>query len=306
MGVGVMSLSEAKKYLSSFWAGIFALLLAAPSFALDVIDGDFKTILHARSEVLSVWRYSGNPNILVFDFPSLTQQGLSFNRVMQLTEQQTSEPYPRPLSTEELAKYIEASRRTQADFAFGHDILVTEFVQFFNLADRDKLVLNPEELLIRDFLVEKGMMRSWRGFYQALKPDVVILSIPQPQERKPNEPRITVSARYAILMHEMAHGEYYTNPYYRAYCQRFWNESLSDSQRDAFKKFLSNYGYSSYGEELLINEMQAYLMFTPDPASFSARKLGVSDAELDSMRDAFRKGKPASKLPFNLSRGELP
>ncbi|WP_145770135.1 hypothetical protein [Denitratisoma oestradiolicum] len=306
MGVGVMLVSEVRKYLCSFWVGVFALLLVTPSFALDVVDGDFKTILYGRSETLSVWRYSGNPNILVFDFPGLTHQGLSFNRVMQLTEQQTSEPYPRPLSTEELAKYIEASRRTQADFAFGHDILVSEFVQFFNWADRDKLVLNPEELLIRDFLVQQGMMRSWRGFYQALRPDVVILSIPQMQERKSNEPRITIAARYAILMHEMAHGEYYTNPYYKAYCQRFWAESLNDAQRDAFKKFLSNYGYSSYGDELIINEMQAYLMFTPDPASFSARKLGVSDTELDAMRDAFRKGKPATKLPLNLPRGELP
>lgn len=286
--------------------GVALLWLAGPACALDVLDGDFRAILYGRSGTTMVWRYSGNPNIFVFDFPGLTQQGLSFNRVMQLTEQQLNEPYPRPLTTEELAKYIEASRRTQADFAFGHDILVAEFVQFFNLADRDKVVLNPEEILVRDFLLEQGMMRSWRGFYQALKPNVVILSIPQPQERKANEPRITNAARYAILSHEMAHGEYYTNPYYNAYCHRFWTDSLNDTQREAFKKFLSNYGYSSYGDELLINEMQAYLMFTPDTASFSARKLGVTEAELDAMRDAFRKGKPPTKLPFIVTKGELP
>lgn len=280
--------------------------LMSSAFALDVVDGDFRSILHSRSDATTVWRYTGNPNVFVFDFPGLTLQGLSFNRVMQFSEQQVSEPYPRPLTTEELAKYIKAARRTQADFAFGHDILVSEFVQFFNMADRDKVVLNAEELRIRDFLVEQGMMRSWRGFYQALKPNVVILSIPQPQERKADEPRITLAARYTILLHEMAHGEYYSNPYYNAYCHRFWNESLTDNQREAFKKFLANYGYSTYGDELLINETQAYLMFTPDPASFSARKLGVSEAELEAMRDAFRKGKPPTELPLNVARGELP
>ncbi|QDX82195.1 hypothetical protein B9N43_13635 [Denitratisoma sp. DHT3] len=286
------------------WVGT-ALWLAGPAWAFDVVNGDFRSILHSRSDATTVWRYSGNPNVFIFDFPGLTLQGLSFNRVMQLTEQQTSEPYPRPLTTEELTKYIKAARRTQADFAFGHDIMVSEFVQFFNMSDRDKVALNPEEIRIRDFLLEQGMIRSWRGFYQALQPNVVILSIPQPQERKADEPRITLAARYAILLHEMAHGEYYTNPYYKAYCQRFWSESLSDNQREAFKKFLANYGYSTYGDELLVNEMQAYLMFTPDQASFSARKLGVSEAELDAMRDAFRKGKPPTELPLNVLKGEL-
>lgn len=51
-------------------------------------------------------------------------------------------------------------------------------------------------------------------------------------------------------------------------------------------------------EELLINEMQAYLMFTHDPKSFSARKLGVPDAELQRMRDAFRRGKPPTRMPL--------
>ncbi|MFA7278965.1 MAG: hypothetical protein WC100_02615, partial [Sterolibacterium sp.] len=100
------------------------------------------------------------------------------------------------------------------------------------------------------------------------------------------------------LLHEMSHGEFYSNQYYATYCRRFWNDSLNDEQREAFKKFLSSYNYTTTTDELLINEMQAYLMFTPDTASFSAKKLGVSDAELEAMRDAFRKGKPPTKLPL--------
>lgn len=282
------------------WGLLLALsfLFSPLAWSIEPVSGNFKTILESRSGALNVWQYADNPNIFVFDFPSLTQQGRSFNRITQLSEQQISEPYPRVLTNEELNRHVEASRRTLADFAFGHDIMVSELTQFFNLAERDKIELNPEEIEIRDFLVAQGMMRYWRGIFQALKPGVVLLSIPQTQEKRATEPRVSEGARYAILLHEMSHGEFYANAYYATYCRRFWNDSLSDTQRESFKKFLSSYNYTTTADELLINEMQAYLMFTPDAASFSAKKLGVSDAELEAMRDAFRKGKPPTKLPL--------
>ena len=283
---------------------VFSAFFPELCVAQEVIPGNFAAIRKAHSDVLTVWSYTENPDILVFDFPNLTQQGRTFNRVTQLAEQQFSEPYPHVLSNDVLAKYIEALRRTQADFAFGHDVLVHELVQFFNLADRDKVVLNPEEVVLRDLLLSQGLIRNWRGFYQALKPNMVVISVPQSQERRDNEPRITEGARYAILLHEMAHGEYYTNAYYSAYCQKFWAETLTAPQRDAWKAFLAKYNYSVVFDELLINEMQAYLMFTPDPASFNAKKLGLSDADIYSMREAFRKGKPPTKLPLRWTAGE--
>ncbi|MBS1190016.1 MAG: hypothetical protein H6R10_1808 [Rhodocyclaceae bacterium] len=284
--------------------GVAALgALVQSALALDMVKGDFSQILEARSDNVVVWQYADNPSVYVFDFPGLSLQGRSFNRVTQFTEQQFSEPYPRVLGNDELARYIGAARRTQADFAFGHDVLVGELVQFFNYADRDKIQLNPEEVAIRTFLLEQGAIRAWRGFYQAMKPDMVVLSIPQVQDRKPGEPMISKGARYAILLHEMAHGEYYTNPHYAKFCQRFWFETLTDQQREAFKGFLGKFNYGTGNEDLLINEMQAYLIFTPDPKSFSARKLGVPDEELESMREAFRRAKPPTRLPLRTLEG---
>ncbi|MBI5923723.1 MAG: hypothetical protein HY847_19020 [Betaproteobacteria bacterium] len=291
-------ISRIVKNCCSGYLFAIAFLYSSMTLAVEPVSGNFKAILESRSSSLVVWQYADNPNIYVFDFPSLTQQGRSFNRITQLSEQQISEPYPRVLTNDELNKHVEASRRTLADFAFGHDVMVSELIQFFNLAERDKITLNPEEIEVRDFLVAQGLVRNWRGIFQALKPNVVLLSIPQPQEKRANEPRVSEGARYAILLHEMSHGEFYSNQYYATYCRRFWNDSLNDDQRDAFKKFLSSYNYATTADELLINEMQAYLMFTPDTASFSAKKLGVSDAELEAMRDAFRKGKPPTKLPL--------
>lgn len=286
------------KRISKF-LGASALVFALSSaWAIDVSSGDFQTVLNARNENVVIWQMAENPNVYVFDFKGLNNQGRSFNRITQFTEQQTTEPYPKVLNNLELSRYIEAARRTQADFAFGHDVLVGELVQFFNYALRDKVELNPEEILVRDFLTEQGLVRFWRGFYQAMRPDVVILAVPQTQDRKANEPMVSTGARYAILLHELAHGEYYTNTHYQKFCQRFWYETLTENQREAFKKFLGNFNYAVNNEELLINEMQAYLMFTPDPKSFSARKLGVSDAELDQMRSAFRRASPPIRLPM--------
>jgi hypothetical protein len=282
--------------------GAFVALMQS-ALALDFVKGDFNQILESRSDNAAVWQYADNPSVYVFDFPGLTAQGRAFNRITQFTEQQTTEPYPRVLNNDELARYIEATRRTQADFAFGHDVLISELVQFFNYADRDKVQLNPEETAVRDFLVEQGLVRVWRGFYQAMKPDMVVLSVPQVQDRKPNEPMITKGARYAILLHEMAHAEYYTNPHYAKFCQRFWAETLTELQREAFKAFLSKFNYGMGYDDLLINEMQAYLLFTPDPKSFSAKKLGVSEAELQAMRDSFRRAKPPTRLPLHTPEG---
>lgn len=277
----------------------FAVLASASwtASAVDLLTGDFQTILNSRNNGLVVWQYADNTNIYVFDFPNLTQQGRTFNRVTHLTEQ-FNEPYKRVLSVDEILKYMEAVRRTQADFAFGHDVLVSELVLFFNLAERDKLELFAEEIVLRDFAIGQGLMKVWRGIYQALKPDVVILSVPQMQEKRENEPRVSELARRAIFTHEISHGEYYANPYYAKYCQRFWFEVLNDEQREVFKNFLSKYNYAINEEELLINEMQAYLLFTPDPNSFSAKRLGIKEEELEAMRNAFRKGKPPTKLPL--------
>lgn len=295
---GILSLARRGLLLIS--VAMAAVAHAAP----QPVVGDFSQIFGSRSGELAVWRYADNPKIYVFDFPGLAYQGRSFNRITQFTEQQVNEPYPRVLTEEEMAAHLAAARRSESDFAFGHDVLVHELVQFFNFALRDKVALNQEELAIREFLLEQGMMREWRGFMQAVQPNTVILSVPQTQQKSAGEPLINPTARYAILLHEMSHGEYYTNPYYEKYCQRFWQETLTGPQREAFKNFLGKYNYATGSEALLMNEAQAYLMFTPDPSSFNARKLGVTVAELEAMRDAFRKGKPPTKLPLRWTIGE--
>lgn len=279
----------------AFLFGLGFLLVVPFSHAAEIVSGNLDTILNNQTGRLTIWRLADNHNVIVFDFPSLSEQGYTFNRLTQLTEQY-NEPYKRVMGNDEFAKYLEALRRNNADFAYGHDVLASEFALFYNLADRDKIELLPQEIAVRDFLMEQGIIKLWRGIYQVGLGNVVVLSIPQVQERRANEPPVSASARRAIVMHEVAHAEFYTNKQYADYCRHYWNATLNEDQRNKFKNFLSSSNYSLNADELLVNEMQAYMMFTPDPASFSAAKLGVSQAQLDAMRDSFNKGKPPTKL----------
>ena len=266
-------------------------------FGMDVVSNNYSGILNSHAETLTVWNVQDNPQVFVFDFAGLTSQGRTFNRITQFIEQaQSNSGYPRVLTTDELSRYMDSLKRTEANFAYGHDLLVSELVQFFNLSDRDKIDLYPEELRLRDFLLQQGLIKMWRNFYQAVQPGVVILSIPQTQLKKVDEPAVNELARRAIFTHEIAHGEYYTNQYYAAYCRKFWNETLNSEQKQAFIEFFKKYNYDVGSGELVVNEMQAYLMFTPDQNSFNAGKLGITDDELERMRTMFRKGNPPTKL----------
>ncbi|TXI73803.1 MAG: hypothetical protein E6Q43_05090 [Dokdonella sp.] len=282
------------------------LLGSVSAAAFEIKDGDLRTIFYARSDVPVIWRYTPAKDVYVLDMPGLERLGRTFNRATQLVEQQYTEAYPRVLTSEELARYISNANRTFANFASGHDLRVSDLVQFFNLADRDKVELFPEEYALRDFLLGQGVMKEWRGFYNAQLPHAVILSIPQVQDRRSGEPAVSNHSRYAILLHELSHAEYHTNEAYKKYARMFWENGLTDAQREAFKKFLAAMRYSVENEDLVINEMQAYLMFTPDAGAFSAARLGVSETVLASMRESFLRGRPPVKLPLRAKAGELP
>lgn len=277
--------------------GLLGLGLSGAAWALDFKTGDFQTINGSRTGTITVWQLAENDAVFVFDFPGLTAQGKSFNRATQLLEQlQGNVGYPRVMSDRELQDYMLAIRRNQANFAFGHDFLISELVQFFNLADRDHVTLSAEEQAVRAWLIDTGLAKVWRGFMQAIRTNVVVLSIPQTQAKSESEPLINAFARETILKHELAHAEYYTNELYANYCRKFWDDRLSEAEKNAFMAFLKNDNYDVTAYELVVNEMQAYLMFTADPLAFSAEKLGVSPAELAAMRVRFYEGHPPSRL----------
>lgn len=255
------------------------------------VSADFSTLLENRTDVPMVFAYQGRRTITVIDFPSLTSQGRMFNRLVALIER-IGAPRGQVLSNEELARFIKSVGKTDATLAYGNDFLVSELVVFFNLAEMGNVQLNREEIALRDFVNEQGLMALRNGFYQARVPSAVILSLPQERPADAANPPVSALARQTILAHELSHAEYYTNPAYANHCRRFWHTEMTEAQREAFRQFLTKGGYNPDNIEMMINETQAYLMHTPDVRAFSPRQVGLSDADVTRLRQKFRAAYP--------------
>lgn len=268
----------------------------APASPNIFVETSIRDIENTSSRNLSIHRLADNPDIYVFDFPSLAQQGAMFNRLVALVER-TEAPRDRPLTDDELADLIRSLGRQPTTFAFGNDFRTSELVKFFNLAEFRNVPLNEDEVLLRDFLVANELIKLRFGFYQLSLPDRVILSIPQEQAAGgPDSVPISHATRTTILHHEMSHAEYYTNEAYADYCVRFWAEEMSETERKAMRDYLSAKNYDPNNEELMINEMQAYLFHTLDSNAFNPRNVALPPGAIERLRQRFWGGKPPSRL----------
>ena len=256
----------------------------------------YSTILGNRNDKVSLFEYGGRSLVLVVDFPNLPEQGRMFNRVVALIER-IGAPRGRVMNNDELAQFIRSVGKNESTFAYGNDFLVSELVVFFNLADMGGIQLNAEENALRRMLLDYRLMVERTGFFQALKPQAVILSIPQETtDNTGGGGQVTPLARKTILMHEISHAEYYTNPLYANYCRQFWRNTMTEDQRSAFRKFLSSSSYNPDNEEMMVNETQAYLLYTPDQRAFNARLVGLKEKEIESLRTKFLGGFPEAPL----------
>jgi hypothetical protein len=260
------------------------------------IKANFNSILNNKSEEVKVYDYEGRRNIFLFDFPSLTDQGRMFNRIVALIER-IGAPRSRVLSNEELSQLIRTLGRTEATLAYGNDFLISELVIFFNLAELGGIELNEHELALQQYIINQKLIRMRTGFFQSIQPNAVILSIPQVSRDPSLINLVTELARRTILAHELSHAEYYTNPIYTNYVRHFWGNILDNTERDAFRRFLERGGYNPDNKEMMINEMQAYLMHTPDPRAFNAETLGLAENRIATLQNKFKQGYPHMFYP---------
>lgn len=270
---------------------------------LEVLAPNIGLIENTQAADLIIYALAANRNLWVFDFPTLHQQGETFNRVVALIERQGISR-DKVLSDSELAQAIAKAGKNAATYAFGNDFRASELAQFFTLAESGNVALNDDELFLKDYLLKHHFIRAGVGRFLYVPPDRVILSIPQEQSRKePDYVAINHAARNAILRHEISHGEFYANDDYAAYCEAFWLRELTEDQRRAFREFLGGLGYDTSNEELMINETQAYLFHTPDPRIFNPAKVRMTQGEIDALRDRFWSGPVHSR--FLLSEHQL-
>jgi hypothetical protein len=106
----------------------------------------------------------------------------------------------------------------------------------------------------------------------------------------PQDEGVDDRRRESVLLHELSHGLYFTSAAYREHCAQFWRQRLTADERKRFRELLGRMNYDLGNEDLLINEMQALLMHTPDTRAFGGASLGLGEAQLAELRARFRVG----------------
>jgi len=257
-----------------------------------IADARLAEIDGLRHSGTAVYRLVENPRILLIDFPTLAEQGRAMNRLAALIEK-SGTPHDRVLSPEEMAVAVP----NPDTYYFAHDYAATSLARFFSLAEAETQPLNPQERDLLALLVGAHVIERAASGYVAAKPEMAVVTLVQPESAgAPAGETVDAALRDTMLHHEVSHGEFFTNPAYRTHCERFWRERLTDAERTVFRKFLSGYGYDPADETLMINEMQAYLMHTPDPRAFSAALLHVTPEKLAELRRRFMDPQPPTPL----------
>lgn len=236
---------------------------------------------------VSIFRFAANPRILVLDFVSLHDQGMMLNRIGALAEK-AGLPRDRVLTDAELSQAIQSGGDNVENFYYGHDYSAATLTRFFNLADQNHIQLNAEERKLRRLLLQEGWFTP--GMMMGL------ISIPGVGA----DEHVSLEARQTILHHELSHGEYFSNPVYAAYVHQFWRTALTQREVDNIRKHLGVEGYDTGLDELTENEMQAYLMFTDNPAFFTPAMVNMTPARLAELRLQFMRGMPTTWLRDNI------
>ena len=270
----------------------------AAAYCCPIRDADLATMTAHRADRMQVFRFAGNPLVLVIDFPGLAAQGRMMNRLASLIEKSHA-PRDRVVGDGELDRLIGAGGDNPATYYFGHDYDATGLTRFYNLAALGAVELNAAELLLRTLLLQAGFMKETPSGYATLAPERAIVSVSQPQADDPatgQDEAVDADLRAAILRHELSHGEFFTNPGYRDYVAGFWKRQMTEAQRAGFRAFLAAEDYDVSDERLMMNEMQAYLVNTPDPRLFGADFVGLTDEEVETLAARFLAGGPPSAL----------
>ena len=238
---------------------------------------------------VTVSRFAADPAIVVLDFPNLDIQGLMLDRIAALVEKARL-PRDRVLDDAALDAAIAASGDTIDTYYYGHDYKAADLARFFILAQRQAISLNARELWLKQLLAQLGWLSPGANG--------AIITLPGA------DATVTEEMRAVILRHELSHGAFYTYPAYEAYCVSFW-ASLSDGERAAFSGFLGRQDYDTQNTHLMLNETQAYLVFTPDTQFFNADAVGMTQAHVDGLRTRFIGGMPEFWLT-PMARAALP
>lgn len=186
------------------------------------------------------YRWDMLPHVIMFDFRNYAVQDAYLKRLAFFVEKKGF--VGRLAKDEEIATLHGWN---------AHDYKTDDLARFFSAAEKTGFRLNPEELRLRDFLLEQKLLERRGKEYGGL--DGAIISISQ--ESPPY-------LRHTFLTHESSHGLFFADKRYRDFCISLWN-GLSKEEKWYWILYFGWMNYDTSSAYLMANEMQAYLIQQP-------------------------------------------
>jgi hypothetical protein len=194
-----------------------------------------------------------------------------------------------------MAQWLAQTSQRLETLTVGNNIRTSELARFFNTAKAQGEPLTDAEQWLCGWLLRMRLLQEDHIGISAAQPEAILISVPQvSSDAGCAACSVSPAQREVVLEHELSHAVFATHLPYREYVLRFWTQGLSPAARGKFTQFLRSRGYDAENPELMANEMQAFLMHTPDAAMFSAAAAGMTDGELRELRRRFRAGLPAT------------
>lgn len=244
-----------------------------------------------------------NPRVLVLDMPNVEDQSRVFARLVIFIER-SSAPRHRILSVDEVLKWRLANKETLATLTIGNNIRANDFALFFNTARLQVEPITEDEQWLLARLLEHGVIKAVENGYESLAPEKIVISAPQVSKIEGcANCTITPLKRDLILRHELAHARFITDQVYRNYVWWFWHNILTSQQRVDISKYLRSLGYDLGAPDMLINEMQAFLIHTPESEYFSSRAAGLAGKQMAELHASFKKHYPSPAQPLRMPAG---
>jgi hypothetical protein len=191
------------------------------------------------------------------------------------------------MTVPEVQKWLAQNSERLESLTMGNNFRSGELARFFNTARFQGEPLTVDETRLYNWLLEMQVLRDEELGVSVVEPELILISFPQASNAPDG---ITLALRKVVLEHELAHARYATDTAYQNYVVWFWTQAMNAVARSKFTQFLRKRGYDTNIPELLANEMQAFLMHTSDAAVFGAAQLGMTDPELNDLRENFRAG----------------
>lgn len=193
-----------------------------------------------RNSEFEIFSWENFPSVLIFDFKNYFIQDEFLKRLAFFTEKKGF--VGQLMSDEEMSEYHGYN---------AHDYKSESLASFFDKANKENFKLNEKELLLRQILLEQGIIKIQSG--NIVSGEGAIISLSRES---------AAYLRSTFLCHEGLHGIYFTNPNFRSFVSYVYNTSDTKSIEfmKAYFSVTPSLNYDIEDSYLMENEFMAYLL----------------------------------------------